>query len=1451
MRMDLHLTHWSLLFVTLSCFLFYVFASESAKYVNQAASAINNEEADALAAVVKDVNEVVADVLGNEISSDEASNQETIPNLEKIDKLSQSSILMRESSITSSPLMELEDPLRPVKVSVDVLHSDSANVNNIQKLQMNNKNEDSIDKVDKLRTTNIDDQSNALEVNDNAEKAFERDKDDRRLPDINEIPMATVTELPIEVLPSIKPLESIIVSNEQTKVIADDRTNQTSDIVEGSSQETLKDEQIIKINDSGGDIETVGDTPSAIQEISATDFENIPTSPINDSAEINLSKPQAKPDLIEQQNISQNVVKLKQVNLSSEEIPIPVFSEWTQKQMEAAEKQALEQEQTFNNSAQRKNNTSNNGKIPLMKIRSKNYASPDCGAKIISSNADASSTGAVLSSSKDEYMLSPCGNRIWFVVELCEAIQAQRIDLANFELFSSSPKNFTVAVSNRFPSRDWSNVGRFIAEDKRTVQSFELHPHLFGKFVRVDIHSHYSKEHFCPVSLFRVFGTSEFEAFETEDHLNDELDDFDDDFLLEQAHNKNSENNLFKSASDAVLSIVKKAAEVLVKPTNNENHTANVRQQFAICQTPMHGYFNCAACNNILVERINNALSCEVDQLKHLLLNVQLKNDLLTTGVCSKLYGIGTNTRHSVEKDMKKSYYVNMLPAEYVGALCQLIAIRGNLDKTAIEALQENSTNEEQGELPLNLTIDKKLKSGDIKLLEKTQKKLINPNTSLPANTEALDIGIANSHLVTESAIEDVQQLPKPNELESMDDITSTTLEPETIRKPPHIPDVNIFNVPAADEIVETEIPINSMEASNSAEQTIITTAAATTTTTTTDTITTATTTSNSASHMDPIGAVVPIKSEEDSNSWDNIENLLTSANVPSTVGAGTASGSSHQNGINLQHKIPSSPQSESIFIRLSNRIKALERNMSLSGQYLEELSRRYKKQVEELQQSLTQQIQIVRTLEEQNRRNYELEQLYALHNARLKEELDDLTLQVHACIVVIIFVGAFVFLVLMVGILLYRSMRRDTKHIRALQDSESKRKTESTTVANAKKIHRRKSFEDFSDRQHYQNKDDGNKSVADNASDSKQRRPSEEAMLIIKDSKDEKSSGRDETLIHALRQRKISVCYDSHSLLSAGSASGPKSTNKRRSEKHSWPNSIQSQQKAWHHLEELSSRDLIGDSCKVPLARLKKPPLANGGFKNQKKKREQQNIKRPESAPSECLTPPHEISTLLNVDDAKTVNYNETLILDEGDLDNFIPNTDLVYNEFMPEGPRGHQCNPSNLQANNPASKKPSKLESTTSMNKKSRRLSSPAFFKSPFTKSLKGKISTNKSNAAHESTSWEWYRLKKSASSSSATQNSNTFVRNSPNASLDSSSLSEINFPTNSTENSFRILEEAILSSGESAITSPQCKNIPHTSNKSLTAINGVSQTSGIRATGTVTGEIRKILENHSEDF
>lgn len=214
--------------------------------------------------------------------------------------------------------------------------------------------------------------------------------------------------------------------------------------------------------------------------------------------------------------------------------------------------------------------------------------------------------------------------------------------------------------------------------------------------------------------------------------------------------------------------------------------------------------------------------------------------------------------------------------------------------------------------------------------------------------------------------------------------------------------------------------------------------------------------------------------------------------------------------------------------------------------------------------------------------------------------------------------------------------------------------------------------------------------------------------------------------------------------------------------------------------------------------------------------------------------------------------------MLDEDDLDNFIPNSDLVYNEFMPDGPRGYQCVNPNTNANTPASKSKLSNKQLESNLKKSRRLSSPVFFKSPFTKSLKGKISnSNKSNPAHESTSWEWYRLKKSTSSASGdgggrtmaanisnnisttTNTNNAYLRVSPNASLDSSSLSEINFPTNSTENSFRILEEAILSSGESAITtataSASSSNCKKTSSFGLGGGSGSSSSNSNRSSSS----------------
>lgn len=167
-----------------------------------------------------------------------------------------------------------------------------------------------------------------------------------------------------------------------------------------------------------------------------------------------------------------------------ENLTIPVFSEWTQQQIQEAEKKLVE---LTGNSTESNKDTKNETvtKHQIVKMRQKNYASPDCGAKILANNPEAQSSSSVLSD-KDEYMLSPCTDRIWFVIELCDSIQAKRVELANFELFSSPLKAVSISVSNRFPTRDWTTAGHYDAKSERDVQVFELKDvTLFGKFVRV------------------------------------------------------------------------------------------------------------------------------------------------------------------------------------------------------------------------------------------------------------------------------------------------------------------------------------------------------------------------------------------------------------------------------------------------------------------------------------------------------------------------------------------------------------------------------------------------------------------------------------------------------------------------------------------------------------------------------------------------------------------------------------------------------------------------------------------------------------------------------------------------------------------------------------------------------------------------------------------------------
>ncbi|KAL1279661.1 hypothetical protein QQF64_014261 [Cirrhinus molitorella] len=84
---------------------------------------------------------------------------------------------------------------------------------------------------------------------------------------------------------------------------------------------------------------------------------------------------------------------------------IPTFEEWTKIMMEVE------------NEKSQITHVSNGLHAAGKKLQQTftNYASVECGAKILSSNPEAKSTSAILMENMDMYMLNPCNNKIWLV----------------------------------------------------------------------------------------------------------------------------------------------------------------------------------------------------------------------------------------------------------------------------------------------------------------------------------------------------------------------------------------------------------------------------------------------------------------------------------------------------------------------------------------------------------------------------------------------------------------------------------------------------------------------------------------------------------------------------------------------------------------------------------------------------------------------------------------------------------------------------------------------------------------------------------------------------------------------------------------------------------------------------------------------------------------------------
>ncbi|NXY64244.1 SUCO factor, partial [Callaeas wilsoni] len=706
---------------------------------------------------------------------------------------------------------------------------------------------------------------------------------------------------------------------------------------------------------------------------------------------------------------------------------IPTFDEWKKKVMEVEK----EKSQSMHPSAV-------GGQHSTKKVQKNrnNYASVECGAKILAANPEAKSTSAILMENMDLYMLNPCSTKIWFVVELCEPVQVKQFDIANHELFSSTPKDFLVSISDRYPTNKWIKLGTFHARDERNVQSFPLDEQMYAKYVKVELISHFGSEHFCPLSLIRVFGTSmveEYEEIADSQYQSErqELFDEDYDYLLDyNTGEEKSSKNLLGSATNAILSMVNIAANMLGAKTeeSSETEAGNKSVSENVTATPA---------TSTAAPRLPEPtpvpspelVTTDIPQLEKEQLTVDLTKE---SPIVQLVQEYEEDTSQSTvtllssdEQEEEASAWFELETEKYccdMAAVCCISTFSEYLLRwcsvaAAAHRHHGKTGGEERPRYPVDVQQPQPAPAESAQtaveepLPEQLDSKAEKPPGPVVAvdfsavheeisneTTESIELEPSHPQTVSQSLLLEVTSEVKPSPT------TDMVLEPpkeDSGQVAPRVtPQVDVPELSTEMEKAESSVE-ESPETSVATEvkdvsirETVATPVISKPTETVLQPESTVDTVASDAVEgkesipevqkpaVPPVESPVPAETKEDDQAAEEALMAIPVSGGPQRTATDfyaelqNSTELGYANG-NLVH---GSNQKESVFMRLNNRIKALEVNMSLSSRYLEELSQRYRKQMEEMQKAFNKTIiklqNTSRIAEEQDQRQTEAIQL-------------------------------------------------------------------------------------------------------------------------------------------------------------------------------------------------------------------------------------------------------------------------------------------------------------------------------------------------------------------------------------------------------------------------------------------------------------------------------------------
>ncbi|KAK8407805.1 hypothetical protein O3P69_002385 [Scylla paramamosain] len=584
--------------------------------------------------------------------------------------------------------------------------------------------------------------------------------------------------------------------------------------------------------------------------------------------------------------------------------------------------------------------TNGHGKGP--KVKSKNYASPDCGSKLLTANPEATHASKVIHSNKDEYLLNKCRDKTWFIIELCESIRPQKFDIANFELFSNLPKDIHVLGSHRYPSRDWTSLAWAQGQEgNRGVQSFPVETEDFFKYIKVEVHSHYGPEYFCPISLFRIYGLSEFEVIDTvEDAEEPEEAEI---FIEAQPDEKKTKDEGKPSVIPAVIKNMFTGVLDVIKRGYRPHTSTSESGDNCYTLQPTHTVDK-RSCQ--LADSLNYILSCYHTEYQMLMQTSFVSNTVKNSGFCRLLAStmcLTPEVSDSVVYDTvcNSSYLCIMLSPKHLLAMCFMHDSRIVNSQVECESagtlLPENFSATTPPILPTENRMPSYVKNAKI-------------NTSTITRTDAtvphVNSMVAQAEEKWSEQGNGAKQIPVEPVTVGQEEPAASPASDAMVAEPSK-PKKSKSSGSGQDQVVkEEEQPDNTTEPE---ERVAVEGASA-------------------------VGVEISdeegVKEEEEKQEEEHphpVTPLPVETKLSST----------------------SPTNKESVVVRLSNKIKALEYNMSISSQYLEELSRRYKSQMEEMQRQFN---LTIAALNATSRQAFERDQHHQRDIEMLEEQLASVT---------------------------------------------------------------------------------------------------------------------------------------------------------------------------------------------------------------------------------------------------------------------------------------------------------------------------------------------------------------------------------------------------------------------------------------------------------------------------